>query len=348
MISYAQNFEDVMLARVFANQDQGFYIDVGAGDPVADSVTKHFYDLGWSGINIEPNAAKYEQLCEARPRDINLAIAVSDRPGRVLFHEGQGQGWGLSSCCDSACDRIQRLGFTVQSREVESTTLTSICDVHAADRVIHFLKIDVEGLEERVVRGMDLARYRPVLIVVESTRPNSQEETDASWRPHLLSNGYRDIYFDGLNRFFLRQECANLESSFRTPPNLFDDFQPHAVARRDEIIKEAGAQIASLHSVNTSLHANIIEQQATINELKTTISDLKHRMEVTLEWAAQRFDAIYNQLMGRDLPKPTPIAASPLDLPPHVEGPLHRLEAALRQPWRLIRRQVVRIVGRRN
>ena len=53
-ISYAQNFEDVMLRRVFAELDTGFYIDVGANDPSADSVTKAFYDAGWHGINIEP------------------------------------------------------------------------------------------------------------------------------------------------------------------------------------------------------------------------------------------------------------------------------------------------------
>ena len=34
MISYAQNFEDVMLARVFAGRSDGFYVDVGAADPI--------------------------------------------------------------------------------------------------------------------------------------------------------------------------------------------------------------------------------------------------------------------------------------------------------------------------
>jgi hypothetical protein len=32
MISYAQNFGDVMLARVFGGRTDGFYVDVGAGD----------------------------------------------------------------------------------------------------------------------------------------------------------------------------------------------------------------------------------------------------------------------------------------------------------------------------
>lgn len=45
-ISYAQNFEDVMLRRALRSVERGFYIDVGAADPVEMSVTKTFYDAG--------------------------------------------------------------------------------------------------------------------------------------------------------------------------------------------------------------------------------------------------------------------------------------------------------------
>jgi hypothetical protein len=46
-ISYAQNFEDVMLERAFADLAEGFYVDVGAWDPDLESVTRHFYERGW-------------------------------------------------------------------------------------------------------------------------------------------------------------------------------------------------------------------------------------------------------------------------------------------------------------
>ena len=45
--------EDVRLARVLRGRTDGLYIDVGAAHPVHDSVTKHFYDAGWTGIDIE-------------------------------------------------------------------------------------------------------------------------------------------------------------------------------------------------------------------------------------------------------------------------------------------------------
>ena len=86
-VSYAQNNEDVMLARVFRGLDAGFYIDVGAQDPRIDSVTKAFYDLGWRGINLEPVAFWYQKLCQDRPRDINLCLAAGAAEGVVDFYE---------------------------------------------------------------------------------------------------------------------------------------------------------------------------------------------------------------------------------------------------------------------
>lgn len=73
-ISYAQNFEDVRLWRALNSFECGFYIDVGATDPAHDSVTKAFYDHGWSGINVEPMQNYYDALRQQRPRDHYLAM----------------------------------------------------------------------------------------------------------------------------------------------------------------------------------------------------------------------------------------------------------------------------------
>src|SRR5262245_26066783 len=86
MISYAQNLEDVLLERVFGGKTNGFYVDVGAHDPERLSVTKHFYDKGWRGINVEPVPASHQKFVEQRPRDINLAVAAGREEGdRELF-----------------------------------------------------------------------------------------------------------------------------------------------------------------------------------------------------------------------------------------------------------------------
>ncbi|MHC5827470.1 MAG: FkbM family methyltransferase, partial [Nostoc sp.] len=86
-ISYAQNLEDVLLNRVFKHKINGFYIDVGALHPTVDSVTKAFYDRGWSGINIEPIKENCNIFQKERPKDINLNIALSNSEGNLDFFE---------------------------------------------------------------------------------------------------------------------------------------------------------------------------------------------------------------------------------------------------------------------
>jgi hypothetical protein len=85
MMSYARNFEDVLLNRVFGGVVEGFYVDIGAGHPSDNSVTKSFYDRGWSGLNIEPGEL-FAELCAARPRDVTLRVAADDLAEIMATH----------------------------------------------------------------------------------------------------------------------------------------------------------------------------------------------------------------------------------------------------------------------
>jgi peptide methionine sulfoxide reductase MsrB len=69
LVSYAQNCEDVMLHRALRPVQQGFYVDVGANDPVCHSITKAFYECGWRGINIEPVQSWFGKIEADRSRD---------------------------------------------------------------------------------------------------------------------------------------------------------------------------------------------------------------------------------------------------------------------------------------
>src|SRR4051794_41872134 len=85
MVSYAQAGEDVVLRRVLGDQPPGLYVDLGANDPVADSVTKHFYDHGWRGVNVEPVPSVFAQLAAARSDDVNLNVAAGGTPRGPRF-----------------------------------------------------------------------------------------------------------------------------------------------------------------------------------------------------------------------------------------------------------------------
>ena len=147
MVSYAQDVEDVMLQRAFPRDYRGFYIDAGASDPVQFSVTKHFYDRGWRGINIEPVSSVWGRLRDQRPRDVNLNAGLSDREGRFTFYEVASETtWSTLSA--EAAEAFRGRGLEVRPHEIPVTTLARVCEQHA-DAPIDVLKIDVEYHELR-------------------------------------------------------------------------------------------------------------------------------------------------------------------------------------------------------
>ncbi|MCF4995532.1 FkbM family methyltransferase [Pseudomonas syringae] len=225
-ISYAQNFEDIRLWRILKQFESGFYIDVGANDPTHDSVTKAFYDHGWRGINVEPMQNYYDALCQQRPRDATLQCVASDQPGEMTFYAIPGTG--LSTADPAVAQQRKDVGMEVHTLTVKARTLTSICEQHAADRPIHFLKIDVEGHEEIVLRGMDFSRFRPWVVLIETPWLR-----DHAWEHLLTDAGYQSVLFDGLNTWFLADEHINLKPGFDIPPCNLDNFQlcrGHALA----------------------------------------------------------------------------------------------------------------------
>jgi FkbM family methyltransferase len=229
VLSYAQNFEDVMLARLFDAATPGFYVDVGAWHPTEDSVTRHFYDAGWHGINVEPIARQHRLFVTERPRDINLNVAVAATAGRRTFHDFSPAG-GLSTFEAEIAAKNRALGHHCREYEVEVTTLEEIYARHDV-RQIDFLKVDVEGAEREVLRGANWSAVRPRAVLVEATEPMGTTPTHGAWESILLTHGYLFAYFDGLNRYYLRREDAHLLPRLRVPPNFFDHFELARVHR---------------------------------------------------------------------------------------------------------------------
>ena len=221
MISYAQNGEDVVLARLFAGRSTGRYVDVGAGDPVKDSVTKHFYDLGWRGINIEPIPSAAAALREARPEDVTLQVALGSHGGNTDLHlVTDREGW---STTDPSVASGYRAELHVETLLVGVRTLADVLAEYEGP--VDFLKIDVEGAEAAVIQGADWVTHRPRVVVVEATEPGSPTPAHHNWEHLLLAAGYRCALFDGLNRFYAEESDAEALRVLATPANVFDDYE---------------------------------------------------------------------------------------------------------------------------
>ena len=220
LTSYAQNFEDVLLWRALKEIEAGFYLDIGAQDPLFDSVSRAFYERGWRGVHVEPNTHYADKLRAARPDEEIVQAVISDTPGLVDFYEIESSG--LSTADSTIAERHERDGFPVRKVSVPSMRLEALLD-KLGGRDIHWLKIDVEGFERQVIESWGASPVRPWVLVVESTRPRTQEDS-ADWEPLLLEKGYRAVHFDGLNRFYVSADHADLAARFTAGPNTFDDF----------------------------------------------------------------------------------------------------------------------------
>jgi FkbM family methyltransferase len=196
---YGQHREDETLARLLGpgyDKRRGFYIDIGAWSPNDDSVTRHFYDLGWHGVNVEPQPGFYGDLCNARPRDVNLPWGIDDVGGTTQTFTII-QATGLSTFHPEYRKKWSDVEHSTM--EVSMHTLREVCERYAP-RDIDFLKIDVEGWERQVIAGGDWVNYRPRLLCIEATEPGTVFPTHDEWE-HLLL-GYDLVATDMVNRFY--------------------------------------------------------------------------------------------------------------------------------------------------
>ncbi|MCP1575833.1 FkbM family methyltransferase [Herbaspirillum rubrisubalbicans] len=318
-ISYAQNFEDIMLKRVLNDVEKGFYIDVGAAWPDEDSVTKAFYDAGWSGINIEPNPVFHSMLEQQRVRDVNLRIAIGDHADEIEMYFIAGTG--LSSGDASVAEMHARSGYQSERQLVKMDTLASVWATHVPPgQEVHFLKVDVEGLELQVLRGHDWKTKRPWIVLVEATLPMSRAEAHEGWEPVLLEGGYQFAYADGLNRFYVASERASLCEGFKYPPNVFDRFTRIAEKVAEDEARALKAQVERLDTKNQRsaariqrLEVRVQQAESRAQQAQADVVRLSYELQVVyassswkvtqpFRWATTLLRRIASRLRGRSAP----------------------------------------------
>jgi FkbM family methyltransferase len=298
MLSYAQNAEDVVLSRAFSDREFGFYIDIGACHPTLDSVTLHFYELGWRGVNVEPDRELHALFLEARPRDTNLCAAVGRPRGRVSFHPTATLGHGT---LDASLASARCAGRPAE--RVPAILLSDVIDCYGPDEgEIDFLKIDVEGWEAGVIASGDWTRHRPRVLVIEAVDDKGNPNHDA-WEPDLLGAGYRFAMFDGLNRFYCREEDAGLLlPRLGAPANVLDGWmraaEAHARKAQTQLRAELDAttrQVTDADNRSNALNADLAEARARGQIIQDRLENATaevERLRVELAAALNRYEAL--------------------------------------------------------
>lgn len=190
--SYSQYCEDLILDRLTGYKAKGFYVDVGANDPVRFSNTKKFYDRGWAGINIDPNPYCYKLLKAMRPRDINLNIGIGEASATLPFYDFLETE--ISTFSADRAIKVQNEGYTL--RQVIDVPMKPLAEVLKDVKHIDFLSIDAEDQNFEVLKSHDW-KVKPTVICIEN-------DTDHDYEGYLKQYGYKKVATTLLNSFFAR------------------------------------------------------------------------------------------------------------------------------------------------
>jgi len=214
-ISFSQNFEDLIIKRLFPKYKSFYYVDVGANSPIINSNTMLFYLNGAKGINIDAQENVVEELNLFRKKDKNILALIHSSVDFVDFNYHKIPS---RSSSDKRFIKLSKIGLNKSGSEInivrkKTITLTEILKRNNCPKVFNFLNIDVEGSEYNVLLGLNLKIYKPRLIIVETAPPydlkkslskkfrNDEKHIDK----YLKKFSYVKLYKDVVNTWYCKK-----------------------------------------------------------------------------------------------------------------------------------------------
>ena len=188
---HAEMYQAILIWEFFGFATEGFFAEVGAYDSKTLSVTWLLERVGWRGILVEPLPDKSEALRKERPNSkvYDVAVSSEEKTGEADFYV---KG-ALSSLERNIKDDRTVYDSVIR---VKVVTLDSLLEESKVPK-LDFVSIDTEGTEHDVLRGFDIKKYEPPLILVE--------DVVYTLRVHhyLRRMGYRLLRRTGFNNWYV-------------------------------------------------------------------------------------------------------------------------------------------------
>lgn len=192
--SFSQGDEDIIIDNLLGRNKRGFYVDVGAYDPMRFNNTQRFYIRGWKGINIEPDPIKIAKFNKLRPRDINLNIGIANKNRTLNFFKFEPET--LSTFSKKSAKSYQKQGYNLTERiKIKVYKLGKILEENYQGKQIDFFSIDTEGYDYETLKSNDWKKFKPKVICIEGQSYKIEK--------FLSKLGYKKVSHTEVNSIFL-------------------------------------------------------------------------------------------------------------------------------------------------
>lgn len=188
--SHSQFGEDMIVRSLVNDKKNGFYVDIGAHHPVYYSNTYHFYQKGWSGVNIDAAPGSMDLFKSLRCRDKNLEICIGpNRDQEIEFFVFDQPA--LNTFEPEMAARAQQTSKLLGTHKIKTKTLEqTLSEVVPENQEIDFLSIDVEGLDEMILRTNNWKKFSPKIIIFESHSTTIENIKIDKLTNYLSEQGY--------------------------------------------------------------------------------------------------------------------------------------------------------------
>lgn len=220
--SFAQEGEDRILVKMFDAPDgiyrparDGFYVDVGALDPMRFSNTHLFYRRGWRGVNIDATPGSMRLFNRYRPRDTNIETGIGLDSGTMPFYVFTEPALNsfdreLSESRHAVATEHKLEQYRIEKIvDVPVEPLSAVISRYLPDEdVPSFLSVDVEGVDLEVLQSNDWSAFRPTYVLAESLRTDIEETMRGPISVFMGSVGYHFIAKTANTAFYHRISAA--------------------------------------------------------------------------------------------------------------------------------------------